>query len=227
MKDEKLNELETWAREEVGNFHRASMGGLTVNPRLPSVEAAYNLLGLIKTYRAAIAHNEMLLARLKKAEQSRHDLNDPMQPCPDCGGSGSPLSDPDERCDLCRGTGVYPQNASWSGQHRVTRAFPASGKKWNGMTCSYVPNNSEGMTLRQYAAIKLKVPDSGTDWLDDMIRQSLRDELAAKAMQGIIGGATGWSHCGYTPIDGLSPIENDARLAYQYADAMIKARGEA
>jgi hypothetical protein len=30
----------------------------------------------------------------------------------------------------------------------------------------------EGMTLRQYAAIKLKVPDSGTDWLDDMIRKS-------------------------------------------------------
>jgi hypothetical protein len=26
-----------------------------------------------------------------------------------------------------------------------------------------------GMTLRQYAAIKLKVPDSGTDWLDEMI----------------------------------------------------------
>lgn len=30
-----------------------------------------------------------------------------------------------------------------------------------------------GMSLRQYAAITLKVPDSGTDWLDDMIRQSL------------------------------------------------------
>jgi hypothetical protein len=30
------------------------------------------------------------------------------------------------------------------------------------------------MTLRQYAAIKLKVPNSGTDWLDDMIRESLR-----------------------------------------------------
>jgi hypothetical protein len=29
-----------------------------------------------------------------------------------------------------------------------------------------------GMTLREYAAIKLKVPDSGTDWLDDMIRKS-------------------------------------------------------
>ena len=37
-----------------------------------------------------------------------------------------------------------------------------------------------GMTLRQYAAIKLRVPNSGSDWLDEMIRTSLRDELAAK-----------------------------------------------
>ena len=29
-----------------------------------------------------------------------------------------------------------------------------------------------GMTLRQYAAIHLKVPNSGTDWLDDMIKQA-------------------------------------------------------
>jgi hypothetical protein len=29
-----------------------------------------------------------------------------------------------------------------------------------------------GMTLRQYAAIKLCVPDSGLPWLDDMIAKS-------------------------------------------------------
>jgi len=33
-------------------------------------------------------------------------------------------------------------------------------------------STGEGMTLRQYAAIKLRVPDSGTDWLDDMIAKS-------------------------------------------------------
>ena len=43
-----------------------------------------------------------------------------------------------------------------------------------------------GMTLRQYAAIKLKVPDSRTDWLGDMIEKSLRTDFAAKAMQGIV-----------------------------------------
>ena len=45
-----------------------------------------------------------------------------------------------------------------------------------------------GMTLRQYAAIKLRVPNSGTDWLEEMIRTSLRDDLAAKAMQTLISG---------------------------------------
>lgn len=38
-----------------------------------------------------------------------------------------------------------------------------------------------GMTLRQFAAIKLRVPDSGTEWLDDMIRKALRDYFIAHA----------------------------------------------
>lgn len=42
-----------------------------------------------------------------------------------------------------------------------------------------------GMTLRQYAAIKLRVPNSGTDWLDEMIREARRDELAAQMMQAV------------------------------------------
>ena len=55
-------------------------------------------------------------------------------------------------------------------------AFPEAGARGKA-------SGGEGMTLRQYAAIKLKVPNSGTDWLDEMIRESLRVELAAKAMQ--------------------------------------------
>ena len=47
---------------------------------------------------------------------------------------------------------------------------------------------SSGMTLRQYAAIKLKVPDSGTDWLDVMIAKSLRDNFAANALERLTAG---------------------------------------
>lgn len=72
-----------------------------------------------------------------------------------------------------------------------------------------------GMTLRQYAAIKLRVPNSGADWLDEMIRTSLRDDLAAKAMQGI---------CAHHDTWGLRAVI--ATKAYVIADAMLAARGE-
>lgn len=36
----------------------------------------------------------------------------------------------------------------------------------------------EGMRLQEYAAIHLKVPMSGTPWLDEMIEASRRDEFA-------------------------------------------------
>jgi hypothetical protein len=71
--------------------------------------------------------------------------------------------------------------------------------------------DSKGMTLRQYAAIKLRVPDSGTDWLDEMIRKSNRDYFAAAALQGITadGGGASW--------------DDDAKNAFKAADAMLKA----
>jgi hypothetical protein len=75
---------------------------------------------------------------------------------------------------------------------------------------------SDGMTLRQYAAIHLKVPNSGTDWLDDMIRQSLKNEFAAKAMQGMLADPT------------VRSIKDKASIyacsAYAMADAMLEAR---
>ena len=67
-----------------------------------------------------------------------------------------------------------------------------------------------GMTLRQYAAIKLKVPNSGTDWLDNMIRQSLKDDFAAKALPFLMSA--------YEDMDAI------AGVAYKMADAMLKAR---
>ena len=49
-------------------------------------------------------------------------------------------------------------------------AFPHT-TQWDGITPAI---NHNGMTLRQYAAIKLCVPDSGLPWLDEMIVQSRR-----------------------------------------------------
>lgn len=90
-------------------------------------------------------------------------------------------------------------------------AFPVPlnpGQSWNEM------GSCDGMTLRQYAAIKLRVPDSGTDWLDEMISKSLRDEFAAKAMQGLLS----------CPVQPQSGADMFARDAYTMADAMLRAR---
>lgn len=42
-----------------------------------------------------------------------------------------------------------------------------------------------GLSAREHAAITLRVPSSGTPWLDAMIRESRRRDAAQTAMQGI------------------------------------------
>lgn len=72
----------------------------------------------------------------------------------------------------------------------------------------------EGMTLREYAAIHLRMPNSGVDWLDDMIREARRDELAAKAMQGFL------AH----PENGNEDVGQITEWSYMQANAMLAAR---
>lgn len=77
----------------------------------------------------------------------------------------------------------------------------------------------DGMSLREYAAIKLRVPMSDCSWLDEMIREALRDWFAGMALQGILAGV----------MDKTSfQIKWDmaAQGAYYAADAMLKARGQ-
>lgn len=77
-----------------------------------------------------------------------------------------------------------------------------------------------GMTLRQYAAIKLKVPDSGTDWLDEMIRSSLRDEFAAKSIDSATTSILNTGMGNYVELTYEQVVEE----AYGLADQMLKAR---
>ena len=94
------------------------------------------------------------------------------------------------------------------------RAFPSKeeysehGNSW----FQYDP----GMDLRPYAAIYLRIPDSGIDWLDKMIAQAERRDIAAKAMQTLV----------YPGSNEF--FDSVAKEAYNYADAMIaeRAKGE-
>lgn len=67
-----------------------------------------------------------------------------------------------------------------------------------------------GMTLRQYAAIKLKVPDSGIDWLDEMIVKSNRDDFAVTAMQNDSSSSMSLKDC--------------AEWSYKISDAMLEVQ---
>ncbi len=93
-------------------------------------------------------------------------------------------------------------------------AFPRS--------LSIHPHNNEieyeqdGMDLRPYAAIHLRIPDSGIDWLDKMIAKAERRDIAAKIMPVIAYKKP------------LTPWATIAQNAYEAADAMIaeRAKGE-
>lgn len=93
--------------------------------------------------------------------------------------------------------------------HGYSRDMEA--KNWRRITVA-------GMSLRQYAAIKLRIPDSGEEWLDEMIRKSLRDEFAGKAMEGIL------AFPGKVQQDAAKTPEAVSRLAYEYAGFLLKAR---
>lgn len=96
-------------------------------------------------------------------------------------------------------------------------AFPKQASEFSG---EYF-----GLTQREYAAIKLRVPDSGTDWLDAMIEKSLLNEFAGKAMQGFIA----YMGCDPDANDQLGGANKDMLSAssYKYATAMLKAsKGE-
>lgn len=90
-------------------------------------------------------------------------------------------------------------------------AFPTSFNK------DYPHEITGGLSKREYAAIKLRVPDSGTEWLDAMISASLRDEIAAKALQGYIASRE-------PEIDLIEAASSIATGCYKLADAMLTAR---
>lgn len=96
-------------------------------------------------------------------------------------------------------------------------AFPADSKP--SAYGGHEPQAYSGLTIQQYAAIHLRVPNSGDAALDEMIRQSLRNELAADAMKGFLAGHI--SHFGH---ESHWNYESMASEAHQVADAMLKAR---
>ena len=71
-----------------------------------------------------------------------------------------------------------------------------------------------GLTARQYAAIALCVPNSGTEWLDEMINKRRRDEFAKAAIA---------SYLATRHLNNPAPQEVFAASSFRMADAMLAA----
>ena len=85
---------------------------------------------------------------------------------------------------------------------------------------NHAQGGDPGMSLRQYAAIHLRVPDSGVEWLDEMIRKAKRDEFAGMALQGM-WASTRRDDFLVARAAGQSMTSLMAKSAYEQADAML------
>jgi hypothetical protein len=74
----------------------------------------------------------------------------------------------------------------------------------------------EGMTLPQYAAIKLRVPRSGDPDIDAMIRESRRADFAGQALAGLLP-----SFIQFGKDIKILLLGDLIEKAYESADAMI------
>ena len=85
-----------------------------------------------------------------------------------------------------------------------------------------------GMTLRQYAAIKLQIPDSGDEWLDDMIRKANRKEYAGQALAGYMAMPDERACPGNEDIEQWRSkvLLDDAKSMFRMADAMIETEAK-
>jgi len=94
-------------------------------------------------------------------------------------------------------------------------AYPVQASPW-----TTIPSQ-EGMSLRQYAAIHLQVPDSGDEWLDKMIRKARRDRFAIAAVEG---GLIAHLSQPENPGTWRDFVDVIGECAYDIADAMPAER---
>jgi len=92
-------------------------------------------------------------------------------------------------------------------------AFPVNTAQINNPGACF---SDEGMTQREYAAIHLKVPNSGNPELDAMIERALWHDYAVAVLPAVTREGFG---------DALKPSEVASDCAL-YADAMLAERAK-
>ena len=104
-------------------------------------------------------------------------------------------------------------------------AFPTNGPAWSDCPRCGIRFQTCGMTLREYACIQLRVPETGKPWLDAIINKSRADQFAGMALEGLL------STDDDTPCQSLTEPDIElerqkfamsfAQAAVRYAAAML------
>lgn len=78
------------------------------------------------------------------------------------------------------------------------------------------------LSCKEYAAIHLKVPMSGTPWLDKMIEKSLRDDFVKAYISGVFGNDSFLEKAAdHSVRKGEEYNSMLAKAGYQTADALV------
>lgn len=94
-------------------------------------------------------------------------------------------------------------------------AYPYQTMIYRGGNMLEVNETCYGMSQRMYAAIELRVSDSGEEWLDEMIRKANRRDAACAAMQGLCSNAA-------VIASGNLDFQKFINSAYMLADELLK-----
>lgn len=104
----------------------------------------------------------------------------------------------------------------------VDMRLPAFPFQCQGPTTA--PEFYYGFTRQEYAAIHLKQPNSGTPWLDDMIRAAMRDELAGQAMRALVASSGPVERT--ERLAGIAGSRLISEAAYYSADELLAQRNQ-
>jgi len=72
-----------------------------------------------------------------------------------------------------------------------------------------------GLTIRQHACIEMELPETGIEWLDELIKKKQRNTHAAMAMSGMLAAPNGWAS--------ITDMPELSKRSVALADALIAA----
>lgn len=155
------------------------------------------------------AHTQCTFCKAWIADGASHYMRDERELCLGCG-------------DLYNAGFLAGRGAPEAPKPDDGPVYPEFAKQFKDALVGAGVTMSEDTNFWMWAATVLKIPKSGNDRLDDMIRESRRNELAGLAMQGDLASC----HYSEGQLKDMPDIGEAGNWYYKLADAMLAASGK-